>query len=158
MPFGFRKSAQQFSFYEQKAVSRPNRKLIFSNDIFYKSLSLNLTICRSNFENPSNSSHVVSQKPVFEGHFRFSWPNRKQISKTKGGVPYSALNSNYWRLNFENPSIGSRVMWIQQSNNLFYIIIWFRLSVCMYVCLYVCLYVIMLNPHNSTTNGRIFKI
>ena len=113
MPFEFRKSVQQFSFYEQKAVSRPNRKLIFSNDIFYKSLSLNLTICRSNFENPSNSSHVVSQKPVFEGHFRFSWPNRKQISKTKGGVPYSALNSNYWRLNFENPSIGSRVMWIQ---------------------------------------------
>jgi len=35
-----------------------------------------------------------------------------------------------------------------------YIIIWFRLSVCMYVCLYV----IMLNPHNSRTNGRIFKI
>ena len=113
MPFEFRKSVQQFSFYEQKAVSRPNRKLIFSNDIFYKSLSLNLTICRSNFENPSNGSHFVSQKPVFEGHFRFSWPNRKQNSKTKGGVPYSALNSNYWRLNFENPSIGSRVMWIQ---------------------------------------------
>ena len=54
----------------------------------------------------------MSQKSVFEGHFRFSWPNRKKISKTKGGVPYSALNSNYWRLNFENPSIGSRVMWI----------------------------------------------
>ena len=28
-------------------------------------------------------------------------------------MPYSALNSNYWRLNFENPSIGSRVMWRQ---------------------------------------------
>ena len=28
-------------------------------------------------------------------------------------MPYSALNSNYWRLNFEIPSIGSRVMWIQ---------------------------------------------
>ena len=28
-------------------------------------------------------------------------------------MPYSALNSNYWRLNFENPSIGSRVMWPQ---------------------------------------------
>ena len=110
MPFGFRKSAQQFSFYEQKAVSRPNRKLIFSNDIFYKSLSLNLTICRSNFENPSNSSHVVSQKPVFEGHFQFSWRNRKQIPKTKGRGPYSALNSNYWRLNFENRSISFRAM------------------------------------------------
>ena len=110
MPLEFRKSVQQFSFYEQKAVSRPNRKLIFSNNIFYKSLSLNLTKCRSNFENPSNSSHFVSQKPVFEGHFRFSWPNRKQNSKTKGGVPYSALNSNYWRLNFENPSIACRVI------------------------------------------------
>ena len=28
-------------------------------------------------------------------------------------MPYSALNSNYWRLNFENPSTGSRVMWPQ---------------------------------------------
>ena len=28
-------------------------------------------------------------------------------------MPYSALNSNYWRLNFEIPSIGSRVMWRQ---------------------------------------------
>ena len=28
-------------------------------------------------------------------------------------MPYSALNSNYWRLNFENPSIGCRVMWRQ---------------------------------------------
>ena len=28
-------------------------------------------------------------------------------------MPYSALKSNYWRLNFENPSIGCRVMWIQ---------------------------------------------
>ena len=28
-------------------------------------------------------------------------------------MPYSALNSNFWRLNFENPSIGSRVMWPQ---------------------------------------------
>ena len=116
MPFEFRKSVQQFSFYEQKAVSHPNRKLIFSNYIFYKSLSLNLTICRSNFENPSYCSHVVSQKPVFDGNFRFSLPNRKQISKTKGGVPYYALNSNYWRLNFENPSIGCRVMWPQHSD------------------------------------------
>ena len=39
-----------------------------------------------------------------------------------------------------------------------YIIIWFRLSVCMYVCLYVRLYVRMLSPHNSKTTGRIFKI
>jgi len=31
-------------------------------------------------------------------------------------VPYSALNSNYWRLNFENPSIGCRVMWPQHSD------------------------------------------
>ena len=28
-------------------------------------------------------------------------------------MPYSPLNSNYWRLKFENPSIGSRVMWRQ---------------------------------------------
>ena len=28
-------------------------------------------------------------------------------------MPYSASNSSYWRLNFENPSIGSRVMWKQ---------------------------------------------
>ena len=32
------------------------------------------------------------------------------------------------------------------------------LCVCMSVCLSVCLYVIMLWPHNSATNGRIFKI
>ena len=30
--------------------------------------------------------------------------------KTKGRWPYSALNSNYWRLNFENGSIGFRAM------------------------------------------------
>ena len=43
-----------------------------------------------------------------------------------------------------------------------YIIIWFRLSVCMYVCmsvcLYVCMYVRMLFPHSAKTNGPIFKI
>ena len=113
MPFEFRKSVYQFSFYEQKVFSRPNRKQIFSDNNFLLSLLSILNICRLNFENPSINNQVMSQKPVFEGHFRFSWPNRKQISKSKSGVPYSALNSNYWRLNFENPSIGSRVMWIQ---------------------------------------------
>ena len=39
-----------------------------------------------------------------------------------------------------------------------YIIIWFRLSVCMYVCMYVCLFVRMLFPHSAKTNGPIFKI
>ena len=28
-------------------------------------------------------------------------------------MPYGASNSNFWRLNFENPSIGCRVMWPQ---------------------------------------------
>ena len=28
-------------------------------------------------------------------------------------MPYSALNPNFWRLNFENPSTGCRVMWRQ---------------------------------------------
>ena len=32
--------------------------------------------------------------------------------------------------------------------HLFYIIIWFRLSVCMYVCLYVCMYVCLSVCHN----------
>ena len=113
MPFEFRKSVYQFSGYEQKVFSRLNRKQIFSDNIFLSSLLSNLIIYRLNFEILSNRSQVMSQKPVFEGHFRFSWPNRKQNSKTKGGVPYSALNSNYWRLNFENPSIGPRVMWRQ---------------------------------------------
>ena len=113
MPFEFRKSVYQFSFYEQKVFSRPNRKQIFSDNNFLLSLLSILNICRLNFENPSINNQVMSQKPVFEGHFQFSWPNRKQLSKSKSGVPYSALNSNYWRLNFENLSIGSQVMWIQ---------------------------------------------
>merc|ERR1711860_280865 len=45
-------------------------------------------------------------------------------------------------------------------------IIWFRLSVCVYVCMYVCLsvclyvcmYVRVLFPHSAKTNGPIFKI
>ena len=113
MPFEFRKSVYQFSEYEKKAFSRSNRKLSFGDNIFLSSPLSNFIIYRLNFEILSNRSQVMSQKPVSEGHFRISWPNRKQISKTKGGVPYSALNSNYWRLNFENPSIGSRVMWPQ---------------------------------------------
>ena len=113
MPFEFRKSVQQFSFYEQKAVSRPNRKLIFSDNNIPLSLLSILNIYRLNFENSSINTQVITQKPDFEAHFRFSCPDRKQISKSKSGVPYSALNSNYWRLNFENPSIGSRVMWRQ---------------------------------------------
>merc|ERR1711860_26916 len=52
----------------------------------------------------------MSQKPVFEGHFQFFWRNRKYIPKTKGRGPYSALNSNYWRLNFENRSSSFRAM------------------------------------------------
>ena len=28
-------------------------------------------------------------------------------------MPYCALNPNFWRLNFENPSTGCRVMWRQ---------------------------------------------
>ena len=113
MPFEFRKSVHQFSGYEQKAFSRRNRKYVFSDNIFLSSLLSNLVIYRLNFEILSNRSQVMGQKPVSEGRFRISWPNRKQISKSKSGVPYSALNSNYWRLNFENPSIGSRVMWRQ---------------------------------------------
>ena len=113
MPFEFRKSFYQFLRYEQKAFSRQNRKQIFSDNIFLSSLLSNLIIYRLNFEILSNRSQVMGQKPVSEGRFRISWPNRKQISKSKSGVPYSALNSNYWRLNFENPSIGSGVMWPQ---------------------------------------------
>ena len=116
MPFEFRKSVYWFSRYEQKAFSRLNRKQIFSDNNFLSSLPSNLKISRLNFENPSINTQVMSQKPVFEGHFQFSWRNRKQISKSKSGVPYSALNSNYWRLNFENPSIGCRVMWPQHSD------------------------------------------
>ena len=108
MPFEFRKSVYQFSCYKQKAFSRPNRKYIFSDDNFLLSPLSILNIYRLNFENPS----IISHKSVFECHFRFSCPDRKNL-KSKSGVPYSALNSNYWRLNFENPSIGSRVMWRQ---------------------------------------------
>ena len=161
MPFKFRKSVHQFSGYEQKAFSRLNRKYIFSDNIFLSSLLQNLIIYRLKFEILSNSSQVMSQKPVFEGHFRFSWPNRKQIfsdniflssllsnliiyrlnseilsnrsqvmsqkpvseghfriswpnrkqiSKTKGGVPYSRTNLNLCRLNFENRSISFRAI------------------------------------------------
>ena len=52
----------------------------------------------------------MSQKPVSEGHFPIFWPNRKYISKTKGGVPYSPTNLNLYRLNFENRSISFRAM------------------------------------------------
>ena len=110
MPFEFRKSVYWFSRYEQKAFSRLNRKQIFSDNNFLSSLPSNLKISRLNFENPSINTQVMSQKPVFEGHFQFSWRNRKQIPKTKGRGPYSALNSNYWRLNFENRSISFRAM------------------------------------------------
>ena len=110
MPFEFRKSVYQFSRYEQKAFSRLDRKQIFSDNNFLSSLLSNLKISRLNFENPSINTQVMSQKPVFEGHFQFSWRNRKQIPKTKGRGPYSALNSNYWRLNFENRSISFRAM------------------------------------------------
>ena len=116
MPFEFRKSVHQFSGYGQKAFSRRNRMSVFSDNIFLSSLLSNLIIYRLNFEILSNRSQVMGQKPVSEGRFRISWPNRKQISKSKSGVPYSALNSNYWRLNFENPSIGCRVMWPQHSD------------------------------------------
>ena len=68
-------------------ISRQNRKLSFGDNIFLSSLLSNLIIYRLNFEILSNRSQVMSQKPVSEGHFRFFWPNRKQISKTKGGVP-----------------------------------------------------------------------
>ena len=105
MPFEFQKSVYQFLRYQQKAFSRRNRKQIFSDNNFLSSLLSNLNISRLNFENPSIKTQVMSQKPVFEGHFQFSWRNRKQIPKTKGRGPYSALNSNYWRLNFENRSI-----------------------------------------------------
>ena len=110
MPFKFRKSVYQFSSYEQKAFSRLNWKKIISINNFLLSLLSILNIFHLNFENPSINTQVMSQKPFFEGHFRFSWPNRKQISETKGGVPYSPLNSNYWRLNFENRSISFRAM------------------------------------------------
>ena len=110
MPFEFRKSVYQFSFYEEKVFSRPNRKQIFSDNNFLSSFRSNLNICRLNFENPSNSYHVMCKKPVSEGHFRFSWQNRKQISETKGGVPYSRTNLNLCRLNFENRSISFRAM------------------------------------------------
>ena len=105
MPFKFRKSVYWFSGYKQKGFSRPNRKQIFSDNNFLSSLLSNLNIFRLNFENPSINTQVTGQKPVFEGHFQFSWRNRKQIQKTKGSGPYSALNSNYWRLHFENRSI-----------------------------------------------------
>ena len=110
MPFEFQKSAYQFSGYEQKVFSRLNRKQIFSDNIFLSSLLSNLIIYRLNSEILSNRSQVMSQKPVSEGHFRISWPNRKQISKTKGGVPYSRTNLNLCRLNFENRSISFRAM------------------------------------------------
>ena len=110
MPFEFRKSVHQFSCYKQKVIFRPNRKQIFSDNNFLSSLRLNLKICRLNFENLSNSSNALSKKPVSEGHFRFSWPNRKQILKTKRGVPYSRTNLNLCRLNFENRSISFRAM------------------------------------------------
>ena len=110
MPFEFRKSVYQFSGYEQKAFYHSNRKQIFSDNNFLPSLPSKLKISRLNFENPSINTQVMSQKPVFEGHFQFSWRNRKQIPKTKGRGPYSALNSNYWRLNFENRSSSFRAM------------------------------------------------
>ena len=69
MPFEFRKSVHQFSRYEQKAVSRLDRKQIFSDNNFLSSLPSNLKISRLNFENPSINTQVISQKPVFEGHF-----------------------------------------------------------------------------------------
>ena len=110
MPFEFRKSVHQFSCYKQKVIFRPNRKQIFSDNNCLSSLRLNLKICLLNFENLSNSSNALSKKPVSEGHFRFSWPNRKQILKTKGGVPYSRTNLNLCRLNFDNRSISFRAM------------------------------------------------
>ena len=116
MPFEFRKSVNQFSCLQRKAFSRPNRKYIFSDINFLLSHLSILNIYRLNFENPSINTKAMSKKPVFEGHFRLSCPDRKQISKTKGGVPYSASNSNYWRLNFENRSIGFRAMKEQPSD------------------------------------------
>ena len=110
MPFEFRKSVYWFSIYEQKAFSCPNRKQIFSDNNFLSSLLSNLNISRLNFENPSINSQVMSQKPVLEGHSQFFWRNRKQIPKTKGKGPYSALNSNNLRLNFENWSISLRAI------------------------------------------------
>ena len=77
MPFEFRKSVYWFSRYEQKAFSRLNRKYISSDNNFLSSLLSNLKISRLNFENPSINTQVMSQKPVFEGHFQFSWRNRK---------------------------------------------------------------------------------
>ena len=44
------------------------------------------------------------------------------------------------------------------SNRKMYSILEIKILICLYVCLSVCMYVIMLSPHNSTTNGRIFKI
>ena len=116
MPFEFRKSVYQFSCYEQNAFFLPNRKQIFSDDNFLLSTLTILNICRLNFENMSIKTQVMSQKPVFEGHFRFSWPNRKQISEMKGGVPYSRTNLNLSRLNFENRSISFRAMREQQTD------------------------------------------
>ena len=114
MPFEFRKSVYQLSGYEKKSHFPFKPEVDFWRQYFsVQSLLSSLIIYRLNFEILSNSSRVMSQKTVSEGHFRFSWPNRKQISKTKGGVPYSALNQNFWRLKFENPSIGSRVTWRQ---------------------------------------------
>ena len=52
----------------------------------------------------------MSQKPAFEGHFQYSWRNRKYYQKMKVRGPYSAFNSNYWRLNFENRPISFRAM------------------------------------------------
>ena len=162
MPFEFRKSVYQFLGYEQKPFSRSNRKQIFSDNIFLSSLLSNLNISRLNFENPSINTQVMSQKPVFEGHFQFSWRNRKQIPKTKGRGPYSALNSNYWRLNFENRSISFRARYEgstlghtdRQTDRHTYIqtdrqtepkydIDILLLSVCLCVCMCVCLYVCM---------------
>ena len=121
MLFEFRKSVYQFSGYEQKVFSRLNRKQIFSDNIFLSSLLSNLIIYRLNSEILSNRSQVMSQKPVSEGHFRISWPNRKQISKTKGAVPYSRTNLNLCRLNFENRSISFRAMREQHPDTQTYI-------------------------------------
>ena len=110
MPFEFRKYVYWFLGYLQKAYSRLNRKQILSDINFLSSRLSNLKNSRLNFENPSINTQVMSQKPVFKGHFQFSWRNRKQIPQTKGREPYSALKSNYWRLNFENRSISFRAM------------------------------------------------
>ena len=41
---------------------------------------------------------------------------RRSISKTKCGVPNSASNLTYWRLDFENPSINFQAMREQQTD------------------------------------------